>query len=445
MEHCREPVCRRDHARDRSFAAWASAQPHPEGVDHRRYGFGCLDDLSTGTATQTVALENRNEGPQKHNARIEFLEKQIKDNEKAWKEATKPAKRTSKAAVDVLAKAAKSIEDSKNSECATGRGNKCSILEHDLATAISNLTTAQADKDATDNLVTIEKALSDDKDELKRLGPKIEHANELSVWTQFLASLHVMSKETAKTLTDFKPVTDTIAAELFGCGMTVPCILGWIWLFGLFTCTRGEADRRMAELGKDIAGDRAKIVLSAMSQSAVDDFEAGEKETPSRNCEGAPLTPKPAFRFPMYDDSPQLPNTPPAESLGIVGEDMPRHMEHPETAAEALAAKMWKLDPDKPKEGRKVRGAKPAEPHADSALDCCRLWFSRRHGRNTPKPKAYARYKKYCKDTNVLPLKRLAFYAVVAKELSVATKRVSGQSCFADMGINDQPALRAVA
>ena len=231
-------------------------------------------NAGNGTETQTMAHDARNSSAIKHNARVEALTTQIADNTAAWNAAPKPKKRTTQAMVDILDKAAKADEKSAYDECHQGtmgwtRGPKCGELEQRRDKANEKVAEAQADKEATDFLVGIEAAISADKAELKELGPKVEHTDSSSVWTEFLASLHIMSADTAKTLTEFKPVTDTIGAEAFASCMTVPCLIGWVWLFGLFTCHRGEAERRMVENSQAVAEELAKATAAAVQQAAV--------------------------------------------------------------------------------------------------------------------------------------------------------------------------------
>lgn len=313
--------------------------------------------------------------------------------------------------VDVLDRAAEEIKKSAYDECHTGqqgmtRGSKCVGLEQKRDAKLQELADAQTQKDLTDNLVGIEIAITKDKDELKDLGPKVEHTNELSEWTHFLASLHVMSAETAKTLTDFKPVTDTLAAELFGCAMTVPCILGWIWLFGLFTVHRSEAERIMVENSQAVAAELAKATAATVQQTA----EA--PAAPSRQAE--------------LDHSEEA-------VLGIEGEDLPAFAEAPQTVFEHMAAAHLKADPDKSFERKARRKKAPSK-------DSVRLWIKEntvpREGRFVWSTDATPDYESFCEDRNLTPVAPQTFGVVIRDEFpDIIVEKKSGRVKYHGIGL----------
>ena len=301
------------------------------------------------------------------------------------------------------------------------RGTRCAELEKQHAAKLDELIKAQADKDLTDRASSIELATQGFRTELKTLGEKVEHADELSVWTAFLSSLGVFSAATAKTLTEFKPVTDTIAAELFGCGMTAPCIIGWFWLFGMFTCHTGEAEERVKEIAQAVAAEQAKAALETADPSGI-------------VLTDVPKTPANDVFADLEPDSPT-----PEEVLGIEGNHIPGFVTNPETLAEATAAAFIKADPHKKRE-RKARVKK--EPSADSVLQ----WFSdrafHRDGRNTPTNDATMSYKKWCAEMYVPTVSPKKFGQVLASELGIG-KDSSGKK-YANMGLMPA-ALRVVS
>jgi len=386
-------------------------------------------NLSTGTATQTLSHDDRNNAARKHNERIAWLDKEIENNTKVWQDIqAQPHKVATQATVDVIEKAAKTLEKRAYDECHAGtfgmtRGPRCAELEKQHAAKLDELTKAQADKDLTDRANSIELATQVLKNERKELGSEAEHPDEPSVWTKFLSSLGVFSAETAKTLTEFKPVTDTIAAELFGCGMTAPCIIGCFWLFGMFTCHTGEAEERVKEVAQAAAAEKAKAALESVKPSGIVLTDA--PKAPANN---------------LFEE--MEPDTPSLESiLEIEGAEPPAFVENPETVAEAAAAAFIKADPHK-KQERKARTKKAA------SRDSVKLWHKERafecEGRRTRSTDATSDYRRWCKERNLTPVSPQTFGHVMRKELGILKSETDGRVTYLNMGLRPA-ALRVVS
>ena len=242
----------------------------------------------TGTATQTVAHDQRNDGAVKRNAKIETLKQQIADNTAAWNGAKKPTQRTTQAVVDAVTKAAATLEKRAYDECHKGavgwtRGPLCDGLEKQHAAKLDDLAKVQGDKDATDNLVTIEAALGSDKEELKNLGPKAEHTDELDGFVLFLTNFG-LTTERAKALVANKPATDTLNFEFLACFGVAPSIMLWMRLLAFLTCQTGEAEERVKAVTVKVAEQHAAKALS----------EAGDGIV----LTGAPASPRLEFAAP---------------------------------------------------------------------------------------------------------------------------------------------------
>jgi hypothetical protein len=352
-------------------------------------------NAGNGTETQTMAHDARNDVAVKHNARWDFLDKAITANETALNTAPKPKKRTTQVMVNILDKAAKDAEKSAYDECHSGvlgmtRGPKCGTLEEKRNTANEKVAEAQADKEATDFLVGLETAISTDKAELKELGPKVEHTDSLSVWTEFLASLHILTADQAKTLTTFKPVTDTIGAEAFAAFMTVPCLIGWIWLFGLFTCHRGEAEERVKDLTMQIAAAHAAKAAELLPDAppAIEAKEPGSFPKPLWMAEPEPVA-----------------EVNHAEILGIEEPDHPC-VSAPQNEQEAIAAEFLKAA--KPKRDTKARTTIEGGP--SSTIQWHKECAFEQRGMITSRRKAYTdSYVPWCRARNLDPQKTRAF------------------------------------
>jgi hypothetical protein len=379
-------------------------------------------NASNGTETQTMAHDARNSTTIKHNARIDILTQQVADNTAAWQAATKPPKRTTQAMVDFVAKGERDLEKRAHDECNQGtfgytRGPKCGSLEAQHGTKLEELSRIQADKDATDFLVGIEAAISADKAELKELGPKVEHADSLSVWTDFLASLHVLTAEQAKTLTEFKPVTDTIGAEAFASCMTIPSLIGWVWLWGLFTCHRGEAERRMIENSQAVAEELAKATAAVVQQAAI----------------VQPETSRAAERVDEPDHSE-------AAVLGIDGDELPRFAEAPQTVMEHMAAAHLKADPERNFD----RKARRKIAHEDSVSLWRKERVTARDGRGMWQADLYVDYVRWCDDMNLIPLEQAPFGTLLRAMDGIRAEFMpSRRYKYIDVGL--RPNLRVVA
>ena len=394
-------------------------------------------NAGNGTETQTMAHDARNSSAVKHNARVETLTTQIADNTAAWNAAPKPKKRTTQAMVDILDKAAKADEKSAYDECHQGtmgwtRGPKCGELEQRRDKANEKVAEAQADKEATDFLVGIEAAISADKAELKELGPKVEHTDSLSVWTEFLASLHILTVEQAKTLTKFKPVTDTIGAEAFASCMTVPCLIGWVCLFGLFTCHRGEAERRMVENSQAVAEELAKATAAAAQQVAAVQTEAHEAKAVLSAVPQAPVVGHDNVMTMEPDHSEEA-------VLGIEGGELPAFAEAPQTIMEHMAAAHLKADPERNFD----RKARRKVAHEDSVSLCRKDRTVDRDRREYWQHELYADYEAWCEDLNLIPLKQ-ANFGKLLRQMGVKNEFKPSRK-YKYYGIGLRPNLRVVA
>ena len=70
-------------------------------------------------------------------------------------------------------------------------------------------------------------------------------------------------------MTKHKSMLDVIMMELMACTFASPSVMAIFWLFSLFAAHRSEADRRMVEVAREVAEERAKVVLSDVPQAPV--------------------------------------------------------------------------------------------------------------------------------------------------------------------------------
>ena len=374
----------------------------------------------TGTATQTVAHDQRNGDAARKNARIEILKQQIADNTAAWNGSTKPAKRTTKPMVDTVTKAAAALEKSADEEChravdgvinkirgVTTAGPKCADLERRRDRKNEELTAAQGDKDATDNLVTIEAALGADKAELKELGPKAEHTDELNGFILFLTNFG-LSQERAKSIVANKPATDTLNFEFLACFGVAPCIMLWIRFMAFLTCQTGEAEERVKEVMGKVAEQHAKKALDTVPDGIV--------LTPPK---AAPFWNEPEEMEPDHE-----------AALGIIGKDLPAFAENPEGDEEVMAAACLKAAGP-----RKRRAPKLTKAHKSSVVQ----WHKERcfavPGRHTWSDEAITDYKAWCEDLNLEPVNPTVFGLVFKNELKIGKEKVGNRVKYLDVGL----------
>jgi len=205
-------------------------------------------------------------------------------------------------------------------------------------------------------------------------------------------------------MTKHKSMLDVIMMELMACTFASPSIMAIFWLFSLFTSHRSEADRRMVEIAKKVADERAKVVLSAVPQSRI--VAASETMQPDQSEEAV---------------------------LGIEGEELPASAEDPRTTAETMSAAILRADPDRPR-GRKARNKK--KPSRDSV----RLWIKEgtvpREGRYVWSSDAYADYKRWCADRNLTPVSPQTFGCVLRDEIEhVVPERSNGRTKYHGIGL----------
>ena len=300
------------------------------------------------------------------------------------------------------------------------RGPRCAELEKQHATKLEELAKAQADKDATDNLITIEAALSADKEELKTIGPKAEHTDELDGFVLFLTNFG-MTSERAKALVANKPATDTLNFEFLACFGVAPSIMLWIRLLAFLTCQTGEAEERVKAVTMAVAED--------LANRAVADMPANENEIPA---------PK-AKPFTFFDEAKE-PEPDHAAALGIEGEDHPAFVSAPKTREEAIAAAFLKVDKTK-----KPRGArKRTEAHKSSVVQ----WHKERcfaaPGRVTWSTHARPDYESWCAGLNLEPVNPKLFGMTLRNECGVLAEPKSKGTKYFDIGLR-AGGLRIVA
>ncbi len=229
-----------------------------------------------------------------------------------------------------------------------------------------------------------------------------------------MARLHIITPEAGQVLTEFKPTTDAITMELTAWFAAPAAIIAIFKMFSFFTCHRGEADRRMIEVAKDVAEERAKVVLSAVPQvpNPRPQLCGGEEMEPDHSEEAV---------------------------LEIEGEEPPAFVKNPETLAEVMAAAVLKADPDKPRV-RRARTKKP--PHKDSVL----LWIKERTvdrpGRSEPSDLARGDYDLFCSDRNLTPVGPKLF-GTTLRERGIEKIKSGGKTKYLNIGL--RPALRVVS
>ena len=373
--------------------------------------------LDNACFMQKQAKEVRNDAPRQKADRIAQLESEIENGEKAYKQVP-PHDYVMVATVKSAEAALEALKKSAYDECHTGvfgntRGPKCDGLEKRRDAKAEEVEKLQRNADLTQRATEIEAALSQLKNERKALGAAPESTGaEMEPIPALLARLHFISPEAGQVLTEFKPTTDAVTMELTAWFAAPAAIIAIFKMFSFFTCHRGEAERRMVEIAKSAAEERAKVVLSSVPHSSV---------------AVSPSTMEP-------DHSEEA-------VLGIEGEELPAFAQAPRTVAEATAAALLKADPSK-QPVRKARTRKTATP------DSVKQWFKERIvervGRNTKSQDARADYEAWCSDMNVPPVNPTQFGLVLKNELGVEKEGKSGRVKYLNIGLRPA-ALRVVA
>jgi len=314
--------------------------------------------VTNAIGTQTRAREARNDPVLQKKERIGRLDARIAGLNTTWHEIEKHDA-TSDKAVEAAEKAAEEARKSAYDECHTGapvierrskqkkraappildtalhRGPKCGALEEKRDAQLKEVGRLQHDKDLTDRASAIEAELTELRKQRATEGAAPEHVDaEMESFSAFVGDMGF--PQTGAALSKHKSMLDVIMMELTACTFATPFVMAVFWLFSLFTSRRSEADRRMVEIAKEVADERAKIVLAAVPQSPI----ASAVMEPDQSEEAV---------------------------LEIEGQELPAFANAPETVAEAHAAAVLKADPDRSK-GRKARNKK--KPSRDSV----RLW-----------------------------------------------------------------------
>jgi len=399
--------------------------------------FILFTNLTNAVGTQTRAREARNDPAIEKREHITRLDAEIESATTAYRQV--PAHEyVLMATVNAATAALENLKKSAYDECRTGadgltpspargmpdrsgrmpvapppsltRGPKCSDLEKKRDEKAEEVEKLQRNADLTQRATGIEVALNQLKDERKQLGVAPEHIDaEMEGFAAFLGDLG--AEKLGMAMTKHKSMLDVIMMELLACTFASPSIMAVFWLFSLFTSHRSEADRRMVEIAKEVADERAKIVLSAVPQSPI----ASAVMEPDQSEEAV---------------------------LGIEGQELPAFASAPETVAEAHAAALLKADPERPRE-RKARRKSPASK--DSVL----LYFkersvSREH-RFEWADKVLDGYEAFCVERNLTPVRRQNVGKIIKAELPhIIIERVKGNRTKYH-GIGLRPDLKVVS
>ena len=217
--------------------------------------FIIASNITNACGTQTRAREARNDAPRQKIERIHRLDAKITGLDAAWRQV--PAHEyVTEGQVKSAEKAAEELRKSASDECNTGilrstRGPKCEGLEKRRDAKLEEAARLQRDKDLTDRASNIEAELYSTKKERDAEGATPDHIDaEMETFTGFLALLHIITPEQGKVLAENKPILEVITMELQAFASRRQPFSGIIWVFGLMTCHRGEADRRMVEIAR---------------------------------------------------------------------------------------------------------------------------------------------------------------------------------------------------
>jgi hypothetical protein len=306
------------------------------------------------------------------------------------------------------------IAHSAQGEC-NPRGPKCERLEGQRKTQGDKVDRLAHDKDLTDQEDDLRRAFTEADAKLQAEGAEVESTEApVAPFPQLLANIHIISRDVAVGWSKDQPTTDALTME-FQAWFGAPASVGFVfWLFGLFTSSKSEVERRLVEVAKEVAEERAKVVLSAVPHAPVERVTGVAQMEPDHSEEAV---------------------------LGIEGEELPAFAQAPRTIAEANAAAFVKHDPDRNYD-RKARTLKEASP------DSVRQWFKERIvgrvGRSTKSQDAIADYEAWCEAMNVKPVNPTRFGLVLKNELGVEKEGKSGRVKYLNIGLRPA-ALRVVA
>ena len=147
------------------------------------------------------------------------------------------------------------IAKSADQECATGvtkwtRGSKCEGLEAQRKIQGDKVDKLARDKDLTDQEDELRQAFTIADSKLQAEGAKVEGDLNKAVaapFPQLLASIHLISQDVAEGASKDQPTLDALTME-FQAWFGAPASVGLVfWIFGLFTGSKTEVERRIVE------------------------------------------------------------------------------------------------------------------------------------------------------------------------------------------------------
>ena len=411
-------------------------------------GLGVLS-LDNTCRVQRAGYEAKVKAQLERNALIGKRTDELKATNTAWSIAknrrSNPEVGVTEEDVNVAREAVRTAEKAMSAECnrasavkgrvavvpVTVRGQDCGRFINDLAARQRELKQAQADKSATDDMRRLEFTADGQRKELEALGLPVPDVGKpkvtgIALW---LNNRGVMSDERAMSFASDMPETAGITYEL----------LAWIgppvwfavvfYIFGLMTCTKTEADRRVHEMSLRVAADYAA--------------KSAETLLPDGAPEHAPIEPPASRPFGWMDDKPEPEPVNHAEVLGI-NEPDPAFVEAPRNVEEAASAEYYKAAKAKRQRQPRTPKGEPAPLNESTVVQ----WFNERCfeavGRITLSTEAHPDYVQWCKQHNYNAYKVRKFGDILEKECFVKKQRTNGATKYYDIGI--RPAhLRVVS
>ncbi len=375
--------------------------------------------LDNACNVQEEGRATKNDAPRQRADRIVRLEAEITSGDRAFQQV--PAHeyvlatevKTAEAALETLKKSA-------NEECHRGllgntRGPKCEEWERKRDTKAGEVEKLQHNADLTQRATDIEVALSQLRRDRKAEGaaPEIT-GTELERFPALLADFGV-PMGFAKALSDHHPEIVATTQELIAWFGSPAAVAFVFWLFGLLTCSKTEAEKRVHEVAKMVGEDHAARAVAAANQNEDREHEIA--------CAADPIEAE------IFEPDH-------AAALGIEGEDFPAHVENPRNELEAMSAAFLKADKSK-----KPRRAPKKTPAHDSSVV---LWAKERTftcpGRHLWSDVATPDYREWCADRNLEPVSPQRFGIVMRREVLLdkenGAERRGGKTKYFDIGLN---------
>ena len=368
--------------------------------------------------------------------RMALLEANKKAALAAW-QAIPKHEHVSKARLYSAAQALREVTQSAYDECHKGwsgntRGPKCEGIEAQRAAQAAKVDALSRDKDLTDQEDELRQTFTIIDSKLQAEGAKVD--DDLSKvkaapFPQLLANIHVISQEVAEGASKDQPTLDALTME-FQAWFGAPASVGLVfWIFGLFTGTTTEADKRVAEHMPEIAKGAVESLAAALPNVPLTAVPAASDDT----AEAASVE-----RDYIY--SQMEPDHSPEAVLGIVGQEMPEILKTPKTKRQIIARAALDNDPDASYE-RKAR-RKVASP------DSVQLWHKERctdrDGRALWQKELYDDFVAWCEKMNLKAIKQEAFGKVLREELDISFEKAPSNR-YRYSGIGLRPNLRIVA